>query len=87
MIFASGPRSRVERPLSAARKASVEEPDTEEMVRRVRQAIQRENDPVQSLELLSRNTVCQPYTYLHSYTCPTSPQLRPLLIYSIFLHA
>ncbi|XP_070708413.1 katanin-interacting protein isoform X2 [Pempheris klunzingeri] len=51
------PRSRVERPLSAARKASVEERDSEEMACRVRQAIQRENDPVQSPELFSRNTV------------------------------
>ncbi|KAK1881253.1 Protein KIAA0556 [Dissostichus eleginoides] len=49
------PRSRVERPLSAARKASVEERDPEEMACRVRQAIQRENDPLQSLELFSRN--------------------------------
>ncbi|KAK5850661.1 hypothetical protein PBY51_001519 [Eleginops maclovinus] len=50
------PRSRVERPLSAARKASVEERDPEEMACRVRQAIQRENDPSQSLELFNRNT-------------------------------
>ncbi|XP_059180737.1 katanin-interacting protein [Centropristis striata] len=50
------PRSRVERPLSAARKASVEERDSEEMACRVRQAIQRENDPEQSPELFSRNT-------------------------------
>ncbi|XP_073346039.1 katanin-interacting protein isoform X2 [Pagrus major] len=50
------PRSRVERPLSAARKASLEERDTEEMACRVRQAIQRENDPVQSPEIFSRNT-------------------------------
>ncbi|XP_076615806.1 katanin-interacting protein isoform X1 [Chaetodon auriga] len=49
------PRSRVERPLSAARKASVEERDPEEMACRVRQAIQRENDSVQSPELFSRN--------------------------------
>ncbi|XP_050922117.1 katanin-interacting protein isoform X2 [Lates calcarifer] len=50
------PRSRVERPLSAVRKASVEERDPEEMACRVRQAIQRENDPVQSPELFSRST-------------------------------
>ncbi|XP_069373177.1 katanin-interacting protein isoform X2 [Paralichthys olivaceus] len=50
------PRSRVERPLSAARKASVEERDPEEMACRVRQAIQRENDSVQSSELFSRST-------------------------------
>ncbi|XP_039990940.1 katanin-interacting protein isoform X1 [Xiphias gladius] len=49
------PRSRVERPLSAARKASFEERDPEEMACRVRQAIQRENDPVQSPELFSRS--------------------------------
>lgn len=77
----------MERPLSAARKASVEERDPEEMAGRVRQAIQRENDPVQSLELLSRNTVRLPYTCLHNYTCPTSPQLRPLLISNIFLYS
>ncbi|XP_074475318.1 katanin-interacting protein isoform X1 [Sebastes fasciatus] len=50
------PRSRVERPLSAARKASVEERDPDEIACRVRQAIQRENDPMQSPELFSRNT-------------------------------
>ncbi|XP_030256065.1 protein KIAA0556 isoform X2 [Sparus aurata] len=50
------PRSRVDRPLSAARKASLEERDSEEMACRVRQAIQRENNPVQSPELFSRNT-------------------------------
>ncbi|XP_042364417.1 katanin-interacting protein isoform X2 [Plectropomus leopardus] len=50
------PRSRVERPLSAARKASAEERDSEEMACRVRQAIQRENHPVQGPELFSRNT-------------------------------
>ncbi|XP_029312207.1 protein KIAA0556 isoform X3 [Cottoperca gobio] len=50
------PRSRVERPLSAARKASVEERDPEDMACRVRQAMQRENDPAQSLELFGRNT-------------------------------
>lgn len=61
----------MERPLSAARKTSVEEQDSEEMASRVRQAIQRENDPVQSPELFSRNTVCLPHT-VH-----VSPQLRP----------
>ncbi|XP_056286529.1 katanin-interacting protein isoform X2 [Pseudoliparis swirei] len=50
------PRSRVERPLSAARKPSAEEPDPKEMACRVRQAIQRENDPVQNPELFNRNT-------------------------------
>ncbi|KAI3365616.1 hypothetical protein L3Q82_010698, partial [Scortum barcoo] len=50
------PKSRVERPLSAARKASVEERDPEEAATRVRQAIQRENDPLLSPELFSRNT-------------------------------
>lgn len=48
----------MERPLSVARKASVEERDSEEMACRVRQAIQRENDPVQCAEPFSRNTVC-----------------------------
>ncbi|KAL7371680.1 hypothetical protein ABVT39_003245 [Epinephelus coioides] len=50
------PRSQVGRPLSAARKASFEERDPEEMACGVRQAIQRENDPLQSPELFSRNT-------------------------------
>ncbi len=51
----------MERPLSAARKASVEERDPEETACRVRQAIQRENDhPVRSPELFSRNTVRAP---------------------------
>nr|XP_020461816.1 protein KIAA0556 homolog isoform X2 [Monopterus albus] len=49
------PRSRVERPLSAARKVSVEEGDPEELACRVRQAIQRENNTVHSPELFSRN--------------------------------
>ncbi|XP_051274601.1 katanin-interacting protein isoform X1 [Dicentrarchus labrax] len=49
------PWSRVERPLSAARKASVEERDPEEKACMVRQAIQRENNPVQSPELFTRN--------------------------------
>ncbi|XP_026034659.1 protein KIAA0556 isoform X3 [Astatotilapia calliptera] len=52
-----GPRSRVERPLSANRKSSVEDRDPEEVAIRVRQAIQRENNPVQSAELFSRHTV------------------------------
>uniref|UniRef100_A0A672YEB9 KIAA0556 n=1 Tax=Sphaeramia orbicularis TaxID=375764 RepID=A0A672YEB9_9TELE len=56
----AGPRSRVERPLSAARKASVEERDPEDTVCRVRQAIQRENNLVQSPDAFSRNTVCLP---------------------------
>ncbi|XP_028264447.1 protein KIAA0556 isoform X2 [Parambassis ranga] len=49
------PRSRVERSLSSARKTSVEEADSEAIVGRVRQAIQRENDLVQGTELFSRN--------------------------------
>uniref|UniRef100_A0A8C4DET0 KATNIP domain-containing protein n=1 Tax=Dicentrarchus labrax TaxID=13489 RepID=A0A8C4DET0_DICLA len=53
---------RVERPLSAARKASVEERDPEEKACMVRQAIQRENNPVQSPELFTRNMVCLPHT-------------------------
>uniref|UniRef100_A0A8D3AJJ6 KATNIP domain-containing protein n=1 Tax=Scophthalmus maximus TaxID=52904 RepID=A0A8D3AJJ6_SCOMX len=56
--------SRVERPTSALRKASAEERDPEEMACRVRQAIQRENDPVQSVELFSRSTVRLPPTSL-----------------------
>jgi len=51
----------VERPLSAARKPSAEEPDPKEMACRVRQAIQRENDPVQNPELFNRNTVSRPH--------------------------
>lgn len=54
----------MERPLSAARKASFEERDPEEMACRVHQAIQRENIPVQSPEPLSRNTVRLPHTVL-----------------------
>ncbi|XP_047464632.1 katanin-interacting protein isoform X2 [Mugil cephalus] len=50
------PRSRVERPLSAARKASVEDRDSEDVACRVRQAMQRENDPLPCAELFSRNT-------------------------------
>ncbi|KAM4524710.1 katanin-interacting protein isoform 1-T1 [Odontesthes bonariensis] len=50
------PRSRVERPLSAARKTSFEERDSDEVAYRVRQAIQRENTPVQKAEIFSRNT-------------------------------
>lgn len=46
----SGPRSRVERPLSAARKASQEERDSEETACRVLQALQIENSPLQSPE-------------------------------------
>ncbi|KAM6951134.1 katanin-interacting protein [Aplochiton taeniatus] len=42
------PRSRLERPLSAARKVSLEERDPEETACRVLQAIQRENSPLQS---------------------------------------
>ncbi|XP_062415985.1 katanin-interacting protein isoform X2 [Pungitius pungitius] len=51
-----GPRGRAERPLSGARKAPAEERDPEETACRVRQAIRRENEPVQPAELLNRNT-------------------------------
>ncbi|XP_068610713.1 katanin-interacting protein [Brachionichthys hirsutus] len=51
------PSSRVETPLSAARKASIEEQDPEEMVRRVRQAVQRENCSEQNTERFSHNTL------------------------------
>lgn len=61
---ALGPRGRVERPLSAARKASVDQQDPVETACRVRQAIQRENEPVQSPELFSRNTVRPPTLYI-----------------------
>uniref|UniRef100_A0A8C9ZC78 KATNIP domain-containing protein n=1 Tax=Sander lucioperca TaxID=283035 RepID=A0A8C9ZC78_SANLU len=66
---------RVERPLSAARKASVEERDSDEMACRVRQAIQRENDPVQSPELFNRNMVCLPHT-VHTHPTPTHYLLK-----------
>uniref|UniRef100_A0A667YYZ9 Katanin interacting protein n=1 Tax=Myripristis murdjan TaxID=586833 RepID=A0A667YYZ9_9TELE len=49
-------RSRLERPLSAVRKASMEERDPEEMVCRVQQAIQRENSLLRSPEPFSRPT-------------------------------
>ncbi|XP_028989867.1 katanin-interacting protein isoform X2 [Betta splendens] len=49
-------RSRAERPLSAARKVSVEERDPEDAACRVQQAIQKENEPVQSPELFNRST-------------------------------
>lgn len=58
----------MDRTLSAARKASLEERDSEDMARRVRQAIQRENNIVQSPELLSRNTVCLHHTLHVSLT-------------------
>lgn len=48
----------MEKPLSASRKASVEERDTAEVACSVRQAIQRENTSVQNDELLSHDTVC-----------------------------
>lgn len=54
----------MDRPLSAARKASVEEQDSEDMACRVRQAIQRENYPLQRPEPFSRNTVCLPHAAL-----------------------
>uniref|UniRef100_A0A8C8JQI4 KATNIP domain-containing protein n=1 Tax=Oncorhynchus tshawytscha TaxID=74940 RepID=A0A8C8JQI4_ONCTS len=44
------PWKHVERPLSAARKASQEERDSEETACRVLQALQRENSPLQSPE-------------------------------------
>ncbi|XP_035590815.1 katanin-interacting protein-like isoform X2 [Oncorhynchus keta] len=44
------PWNHVERPLSAARKASQEERDSEETACRVLQALQRENSPLQSPE-------------------------------------
>ncbi|XP_077958631.1 katanin-interacting protein isoform X1 [Gasterosteus aculeatus] len=50
------PRSRAERPLSAARKAPAEERDPEETACSVRQAVQRENESVQTAELCNRNT-------------------------------
>lgn len=74
VLFAKGPRSRVERPLSAARKASFEDRDPEDMACGVRQAIQRENKPLQSPEPLSRNTVCLSHTAL----------LPPFTLYSFF---
>lgn len=58
----------MERSLSAARKTSVEEADSEAVVGRVRQAIQRENDLVQSTELFSRNMVSCTLLYVsHLY--------------------
>ncbi|XP_028331929.1 protein KIAA0556 isoform X2 [Gouania willdenowi] len=48
--------SRVERPLSALRKASVEERDPEEVAFRVQQSIQRENQPVQNAAPFRHNT-------------------------------
>lgn len=49
-------RSRVERPLSVARKTSLEECDPDDMACRVRQAIQKENSPVQSSDAFNRST-------------------------------
>ncbi|XP_041829340.1 katanin-interacting protein isoform X2 [Melanotaenia boesemani] len=49
------PGSWVDRPLSAARKTSFEERDSEEVAYRVCQAIQRENTPMQNTELFSHN--------------------------------
>lgn len=74
----------MERPLSAARKASVEERDPEEMACKVRQAIQRENDPVQSPELFSRNTVCLPHT-LHFPLSTTYLKYFSLLLTIVFM--
>lgn len=48
----------MERPLSAVKKASLEERDPEDMAWRVRQAIQKENTPVHSPDVFNRNTVC-----------------------------
>lgn len=53
-------RSRVERPLSAVKKASLEERDPEDMAWRVRQAIQKENTPVHSPDVFNRNTARGP---------------------------
>lgn len=52
-----GPRSQLERSLSATRKASVEERDSEETRYMVCQAIQKENASLQNAELFSRNMV------------------------------
>ncbi|XP_072313004.1 katanin-interacting protein isoform X2 [Eucyclogobius newberryi] len=49
-------RSRLERPLSVVRKASLEERDPDDMAHNVRQAIQRENSPVQSSDTFNRST-------------------------------
>uniref|UniRef100_A0AAX7T2Z0 KATNIP domain-containing protein n=1 Tax=Astatotilapia calliptera TaxID=8154 RepID=A0AAX7T2Z0_ASTCA len=77
--------SRVERPLSANRKSSVEDRDPEEVAIRVRQAIQRENNPVQSAELFSRHTVCLSHTSLLTsvitshFHLQSSPEYTPAL--------
>uniref|UniRef100_A0A8C6S9F0 KIAA0556 n=1 Tax=Neogobius melanostomus TaxID=47308 RepID=A0A8C6S9F0_9GOBI len=52
------PRQRTGiRPLSVVRKASLEERDPDDMACRVRQAIKKENSPVQSSDAFSRSTV------------------------------
>ncbi|KAM6897868.1 katanin-interacting protein isoform 2-T2 [Xenentodon cancila] len=61
------PRSQLERPLSAARKASVEEPDSEEVVHRVHQAMKRENAPTLNAELFSRNTMMDTLKHHNSH--------------------
>uniref|UniRef100_A0A8C6S5Q3 KIAA0556 n=1 Tax=Neogobius melanostomus TaxID=47308 RepID=A0A8C6S5Q3_9GOBI len=50
-------RGQIERPLSVVRKASLEERDPDDMACRVRQAIKKENSPVQSSDAFSRSTV------------------------------
>ncbi|XP_035987908.1 katanin-interacting protein isoform X1 [Fundulus heteroclitus] len=50
------PRSRSERPLSAARKPSDEEPDPEDVFYGVQEALQRENTPVERAEFCRRST-------------------------------
>ncbi|KAM4715269.1 katanin-interacting protein isoform 2-T2 [Anableps anableps] len=51
-----GPRTRSERPLSAARKASAAERDPAEVFYGVQEAMQRENSPVERAQVLSRDT-------------------------------
>ncbi|KAK7919767.1 hypothetical protein WMY93_011051 [Mugilogobius chulae] len=48
-------RSRVERPLSVVRKASLEERDPDDMAHIVRQAIQRENSPVRNSDYFNHS--------------------------------
>ncbi|KAK5601205.1 hypothetical protein CRENBAI_002762 [Crenichthys baileyi] len=51
------PRSRLERPVSAARRTSAEERDSEEVFFSVQEAMQRENTPVERAEIFSHSTV------------------------------
>lgn len=48
----------MEKSFSVSRKASIEERDSVEVACNVRQAIQRENTPVQNDEVLSHDKVC-----------------------------